>query len=96
MSLVAFEGVGDGLVERQRRPSTQAWAKAGSPSLRRAGLRAVVDGAIGQVGQYNRTSSNPCPTFHPDMPAEERAVMDVHIAYWSAKAEQGIAIVFGR
>lgn len=38
---------------------------------------------------------NPRPTFHLDMTAEERAIMTRHVAYWTEKAEQGIAIVFG-
>lgn len=38
---------------------------------------------------------NPRPTFHIDMTPEERAVMQKHVAYWSEKAAQGIAIVFG-
>jgi hypothetical protein len=40
-------------------------------------------------------SDNPRPTFHLDMTAEERAVMQRHIEYWSEKAARGIAIVFG-
>lgn len=35
------------------------------------------------------------PTFQQDMTAEERTVMQQHIAYWADKAEKGIAIVFG-
>jgi hypothetical protein len=38
---------------------------------------------------------NPRPTFHLDMTSEERATMEKHVAYWSEKARQGIAIVFG-
>ncbi len=38
---------------------------------------------------------NPRPTFHQDMTDEERAIMKSHVAYWSDKAKQGIAIVFG-
>ncbi len=38
---------------------------------------------------------NPRPTFHLDMTAEERAIMHQHVAYWSEKAAQGAAIVFG-
>lgn len=38
---------------------------------------------------------NPRPTFHLDMTTEERKVMNEHVAYWSYKAKQGIAIVFG-
>jgi hypothetical protein len=40
-------------------------------------------------------TQNPRPTFHVDMTAEERAIMNRHVAYWSDKARQGIAIVFG-
>ena len=40
-------------------------------------------------------TQNPRPTFHLDMTADERAVMERHVAYWSEKAKQGIAIVFG-
>ena len=40
-------------------------------------------------------TNNPRPTFHLDMTPDERAVMQRHVAYWSEKAEQGIAIVFG-
>ncbi len=40
-------------------------------------------------------TQNPRPTFHLDMTAEERAIMNKHVAYWTEKAAQGIAIVFG-
>ncbi len=40
-------------------------------------------------------TENPRPTFHLDMTAEERAIMERHVAYWSEKATRGIAIVFG-
>ena len=40
-------------------------------------------------------TQNPRATFHLDMTADERAVMQQHVAYWSEKAGQGIAIVFG-
>jgi uncharacterized protein len=40
-------------------------------------------------------TQNPRPTFHLDMTDEERAIMQRHVAYWSEKAEQGIAIAFG-
>ncbi len=40
-------------------------------------------------------TQNPRPTFHLDMTAEEREIMGRHVAYWSEKAKQGIAIVFG-
>ncbi|MCX7711103.1 MAG: YciI family protein [Clostridia bacterium] len=35
------------------------------------------------------------PTFQQDMTEKERNIMSRHIAYWTDKAEQGIAIVFG-
>jgi hypothetical protein len=38
---------------------------------------------------------NPRPTFHLDMTPEERAIMQKHVAYWTEKGAQGIAIVFG-
>lgn len=34
-------------------------------------------------------------TFHQDMTLEERNVMHQHIAYWTDKQQQGIALVFG-
>ena len=40
-------------------------------------------------------TQNPSPTFHLDMTAEERAIMNKHVAYWTEKATRGIAIVFG-
>lgn len=40
-------------------------------------------------------TQNPRPTFHLDMTPEERATMQKHVAYWSDKAAQGIALVFG-
>ncbi len=40
-------------------------------------------------------TQNPRPTFHLDMTADERAIMNNHVAYWTEKAERGIAIVFG-
>ncbi len=40
-------------------------------------------------------TDNPRPTFHLDMTPKERLVMEKHVAYWSEKAERGIAIVFG-
>jgi hypothetical protein len=40
-------------------------------------------------------TQNPRPTFHLDMTAEERTIMQNHVAYWSEKAARGIAIVFG-
>ncbi len=41
------------------------------------------------------TTDNPRPTFNEDMTPEERDTMKKHVAYWSEKAERGIAIVFG-
>lgn len=43
---------------------------------------------------FIRTQS-PRPTFHLDMTAEERGIMEKHVAYWSEKAVNGTAIVFG-
>ncbi len=40
-------------------------------------------------------TNNPRPTFHLDMSPEERVVMNEHAAYWTEKAERGIALVFG-
>jgi hypothetical protein len=40
-------------------------------------------------------TANPRPTFHLDMTAEERDIMERHVAYWTGFARQGIAIVFG-
>jgi uncharacterized protein len=40
-------------------------------------------------------TNNPRPTFHLDMTADERAIMEEHVVYWTEKAGRGIAIVFG-
>jgi len=40
-------------------------------------------------------TQNPRPTFHLDMTADERSIMERHVAYWSEKATNGIAVVFG-
>lgn len=40
-------------------------------------------------------TNNPRPTFHLDMTPEERGRMERHVAYWSEKAEEGIAVLFG-
>lgn len=40
-------------------------------------------------------TQNPRPSFHLDMTDDERAIMQRHVTYWSEKATQGIAIVFG-
>lgn len=40
-------------------------------------------------------STPPRTTFHQDMTEEERNIMHKHIAYWTGKQEQGIALVFG-
>lgn len=37
----------------------------------------------------------PRTTFHQDMTIEERNIMLKHIAYWTDKQNQGIALVFG-
>ena len=44
---------------------------------------------------YFIKTQNPRPTFHLDMTVEERTTTQRHVAYWSEKATQGIAIVFG-
>jgi len=40
-------------------------------------------------------TNNPRPTFHLDMTDAEKQAMQRHVAYWSEKGEQGIAVVFG-
>jgi hypothetical protein len=40
-------------------------------------------------------TNNPRPSFHLDMTSDERAAMQRHVAYWSQKAAEGIAVVFG-
>ena len=40
-------------------------------------------------------TQNPRPSFHLDMTDDERGIMQHHVTYWSEKAAQGIAIVFG-
>ncbi len=40
------------------------------------------------------TTENPRPTFHLDMTPAERETMNHHVAYWSEKADGGIAVVF--
>jgi uncharacterized protein YciI len=40
-------------------------------------------------------STPPRTTFHQDMTVEERSIMLNHIAYWTDKQNQGIALVFG-
>ena len=40
-------------------------------------------------------TQNPRPTFHLDMTPDERQTMERHVAYWSEKADLGIAVVFG-
>ena len=37
----------------------------------------------------------PRTTFQQDMTDEERSIMGKHIAYWTEKQNQGIALVFG-
>jgi uncharacterized protein YciI len=37
----------------------------------------------------------PRPTFGLDMSGEERATMGAHVAYWSARMEEGKIILFG-
>ncbi len=38
---------------------------------------------------------SPRPTFPGDMTAEERAVMEEHVAYWTRQLEAGRVVVFG-
>ncbi|MFS0777175.1 YciI family protein [Neobacillus sp. 3P2-tot-E-2] len=40
-------------------------------------------------------STPPRVTFHQNMTEEERNIMLQHIAYWTDKQNQGIALVFG-
>jgi hypothetical protein len=40
-------------------------------------------------------STPPRVTFHQDMTEDERNIMLQHIAYWTDKQNQGIALVFG-
>jgi uncharacterized protein YciI len=40
-------------------------------------------------------STPPRTTFSQDMTEEERNIMHQHIAYWTDKQNQGIALVFG-
>ncbi len=40
-------------------------------------------------------TNNPRPTFNADMTPAERDIMNRHVAYWTEKAQRGIAIVFG-
>lgn len=40
-------------------------------------------------------STPPRTTFHQDMTVDERKIMEKHIAYWTDKQNQGIALVFG-
>ena len=40
-------------------------------------------------------STPPRTTFQQDMSDEERTIMGKHIAYWTDKQNQGIALVFG-
>jgi uncharacterized protein YciI len=40
-------------------------------------------------------TNNQRPTFHLDMTDAEKQVMQQHVAYWTEKGKQGIAIVFG-
>jgi uncharacterized protein YciI len=37
----------------------------------------------------------PRPTFSQDMSADERSVMQAHVAYWMDLTQKGTAIVFG-
>ena len=44
---------------------------------------------------YFLKTISPRPTFQQDMTTEERNIMVEHVAYWTDKADRGIAIVFG-
>lgn len=37
----------------------------------------------------------PRPTFMADMTAEENAIMQKHVVYWTDLLDRGIAVVFG-
>ena len=37
----------------------------------------------------------PRPTFAQDMTAEERAIMQQHVAYWKGLMDQGFVLAFG-
>ena len=37
----------------------------------------------------------PRPTFHLDMSEEERAIMQRHVAYWTAHKDAGRVLIFG-
>jgi uncharacterized protein YciI len=38
---------------------------------------------------------SPRPSFPQDMSAEERAVMEEHVRYWTARMAEGTALLFG-
>jgi hypothetical protein len=40
-------------------------------------------------------TNNPRPTFHLDINADERGIMNRHVEYWTELARQGISVVFG-
>lgn len=40
-------------------------------------------------------TDNPRPSFHQDMTPGERQTMNDHVAYWTERAREGVAIVFG-
>lgn len=50
--------------------------------------------ATGKI-HFMLKSAPPRTTFHTDMTVEERNIMMKHIAYWTEKQNQGIALVFG-
>lgn len=50
---------------------------------------------MGQAMYFFVRTLNPRPNFHLDMSDAERATMQRHVAYWTDKAKQGIAAVFG-
>lgn len=53
--------------------------------------------AIDNLGKmhFMLWSTPPRTTFPQDMTVEERNIMHQHIAYWTDKQNQGIALVFG-
>lgn len=45
--------------------------------------------------QFYLKLNPPRPGFMADMTADEKAIMQQHVAYWAQLLQQGIAIVFG-
>jgi uncharacterized protein len=46
-------------------------------------------------GYYVYRLLPPRPSFHLDMTADERAIMDQHAGYWQQKVDAGEVIVYG-